>query len=48
MHFCNGELLFPCIRAIPLHLFPVLNELTNMMFACKRHVRSCSYIPIWW
>jgi len=46
MHFCNGELLFPCICAIPLHLFPVLNELTNMMIDSKMHVCSCSYIPI--
>ena len=45
---CNGELLFPCIRAIPLHIFPVLNEFTNVMFACKMHEFSCSYIPIWW
>ena len=34
MHLCNGELLFPCICAIPLQLFSVLNELPNMMFAC--------------
>ena len=46
MHFCNGELLFPCIHVIPPHLFRVLNELTNMMIACKMNVCSCSYIPI--
>jgi hypothetical protein len=45
MHFCNGELLFLCIHAIPVHIFPLLNELTNTMFACKMHVRS-SYIPV--
>lgn len=45
MHFRNGELLFLCIHAIPLHIFHLLNKLTNMMFACIMHVLS-SYIPI--
>jgi hypothetical protein len=40
-------LLFPCIHAVPLYIFPFVDELANM-FACKMHVQFCLYIPIWW